>query len=269
MSARLVFRALVAAAVFLGTQSPRVARAQEPTMAQCYDAHETGQLQRKRGQLQRARVSFGTCGRNVCPAVVQRDCVSWATELAKAQPSVVIAVVRDDGIDVLGARVFIDNASTPADGRGVELDPGEHKVRVDRPGEASFERRFAVREGDRARRVAIVLPSARDEARGLGRPPLLTYVFGGVAVLSLGSFGTFAVLGKSREDELGTSCGDRCSDAEVAEVRRSYLVADISLGVAAVAAGAAIVTWLVAPKTSKPATTASTASTATLGPRSR
>lgn len=257
MSARLVFRALAAAAVFAGAQSPRIARAQEPTMAQCYDAHETGQLQRKRGQLQRARVSFGTCGRNVCPPVVQRDCVSWAAELAKAQPSVVIAVVRDDGTDVLGARVFIDNASTPADGRGVELDPGEHKVRVDRPGEASFERRFAVREGDRARRVAIVLPGARDqEERGLGKPPLLTYVFGGVAVLSLGSFGTFAVLGKAREDELGKSCGDRCSDAEVAEVRRSYLVADISLGVAAVAAGAAIVTWLVAPNKSKPATTA-------------
>ena len=224
-------------------------------MAQCYDAHERGQLQRRRGELQRARVSFATCGRNVCPPVVQRDCVAWAADLAKVQPSVVIAVVRDDGTDVLGARVFIDGASTPADGRGVELDPGEHKVRVDRAGEPSFERRFAVREGDRSRRVAIVLPSAAD-APTSRKPSALTYLFGGVALLSLASFGTFAVLGKSREDHLGNTCGDRCSDDDVAGVRRSYLVADISLGIAAVATGAAIVTWLVAPKRTAVATQA-------------
>ena len=226
--------------------APRAALAGEPSTAQCYDAHETGQLQRKRGELRKARVSFGTCGHNACPAVVQRDCVTWAQELAAQQPTVVIAVVRTDGTDVLGARVFIDGASTAADGTTVELDPGQHSVRIERVGEPSFEQRFAVREGDRARRVAIVLP-AEPGGRGASSPPLVTYALGGVSVLALASFATFAALGKTRENELTNSCGDRCGDGDVAGVRRSYLAADISLGVAVVSAAAAVIFWLVAP----------------------
>jgi hypothetical protein len=234
------------AAVLAAASAPRAAVADEPSAAQCYDAHERGQLQRKRGEIHNARVSFGTCGRNICPSVVQRDCVTWAQELATQQPTVVVAVVRGDGGDVVGARVFIDGASTPADGRAVELDPGQHSVRVERAGEPAFDRRFSVREGDRARRVAIVLPGELT-ARGIGKPPVLTYVLGGVAIVSLASFGTFGALGKSRENELTASCVDRCSDSDVASVRRSYLVADISLGVAIVSAAAAVILWVVAP----------------------
>jgi hypothetical protein len=246
---------LVAAVLLAAVSAPSTAVADEPSAAQCYDAHETGQLQRKRGEIHKARISFGTCGRNVCPSVVQRDCVAWAQELATQQPTVVVAVVRSDGTDVLGARVFIDGASTAADGRAVELDPGQHSVRVERAGEPAFDRRFSVREGDRARRVAIVLPG-EPAPRGLGKPPVLTYVLGGVALVSLASFGTFGALGKSRENELTETCVDRCSDSDVAGVRRSYLVADISLGVAIASAAAAVILWVAAPARPAPRTEA-------------
>lgn len=245
-------RASVGAAVLLlSSTTADVARAADAALAECYDAHEAGQLQRKKGSILAARQSFATCGRSMCPSIVQKDCVVWAQELAAQQPTVVIAVVRSDGTDVLGARVFIDGASTPADGHGVELDPGKHTVRVERGGAPSFDRSFTVREGDRARRVAIVLPS--DPAPRRSSPPLLTYVFGGVTVASLASFGTFAAIGKSRENELADSCGDRCGASEVDSVRRSYLVADVSLGVAVVSATAAVIAWLVAapPVTSR------------------
>lgn len=250
MNARMRFTL----AVLFTSAVPIVASADAPapTTAQCYDAHEAGQIQRKRGRIHDARVSFATCDRSVCPPIVQRDCVAWAAELAAAQPSVVVAVVREDGTDVLGARVLVDGAPAPVDGHALELDPGAHTVRVERVGEAPFEERFAVREGDRARRVPIVLrePATSPAAR---KPPLATYVLGTAAILALGSFGTFAYLGKSRENELSASCGDRCSDDAVAEVRRSYLAADISLGAAVVAAGAAVVVWVTSSKNAAPA----------------
>ena len=255
MSSARAARILVGVAMLAAVSAPRSAVADEPSAAQCYDAHEAGQLQRKRGEIKSARVSFGTCGRNVCPSVVQRDCVAWAQELATQQPTVVVAVVRSDGSDVLGARVYIDGGSTAADGRAVELDPGQHSVRVERTGEPTFERRFSVREGDRARRVAIILPGA-PASRGLAKPPVLTYVLGGVALVSLASFGTFGALGKARENELTDTCVDRCSDSDVAGVRRSYLVADISLGVAIASAAAAVILWVVAPAKPAPRTEA-------------
>ncbi len=215
----------------------------------CYDAHEAAQIERKAGAWRKARGLLATCGRLECPAIVQRDCVTWAAELAAEQPSVVIAVVRDDGSDVLGATVFVDSEPAPNDGHALEIDPGTHRARVELVGHSAFEQSFVVREGERARRVAITVPSGpsggkQAESRA---PSLPTYVLGGVAALALGSFGTFAVLGKSEENRLADTCRDRCSDDDVSGVHRSYVIADVSLGVAIVAAGAAVVTWLFLP----------------------
>jgi hypothetical protein len=246
-------RALVAlVASTLGSHA-RIADADQAngtTTAACYDAHEAGQLQRKRGELRKARGSFATCGAPSCPSIVQRDCVVWAGELAAQQPSIVIAVVQPDGKDVLGARVSVDGTPVTADGRAIELDPGEHRVHVEARSEAAVEQRVTVHEGERARRLSIVVGSARPPLLRSG-PPTVSWILGGVAVLSLASFGTFAALGKSDENELGRTCGDRCSDDQVAGVQRSYVVADVSLGVAVVAAGAAIVTWVFFPERAK------------------
>lgn len=234
----------VAASVLV---SPRPSRAEGATsVAQCYDAHETGQLQRKRGELRKARASFAACGQTSCPSIVQHDCVAWAAELVTQQPSIVIAVVRNDGTDVLGASVSIDGAPVTVDGRTLDVDPGVHRMRVEVPGEPPLEQRFAVREGERSRRVAVVVASKEQRHSRLA-PPMISYVLGGVSVLALASFGTFAWAGKSRENELARTCVDRCSDDDVAGVRTSFVIADLSLGVAAIAAGAAILTWVFAP----------------------
>jgi hypothetical protein len=228
---------------------PRVARAQDASA--CYDAHERSQIERRRGEWRKARASLATCGAAACPPIVQRDCVAWAGEIAAQQPSVIVAVVKEDGSDILGARVSLDGAPVQSDGRATEVDPGEHRVRVEITGEPPIEQRVAVREGERGRRVVVKVPSSGSEsgrASGLPRPPTISYVLGGVSVLALGSFTVFALTGKSRENELARTCSDRCSDDEVGDVRRSYVIADISLGVAIAAAAAAVVTWLVVPQ---------------------
>ena len=220
--------------------------ASDATTTMCYDSHEAGQLKRKRGEWRKARASFAACGDNRCPAIVQRDCVAWAAELAAQQPTVVVAVVRDDGTDVLQAKVTLDGSPIAVDGRAIEVDPGEHRVRVEARGQPPFEERFAVREGDRARRLRVTMPGP--DAGTSWAPPPITYVFGGISVLAIGSFATFAAVGKAHEDELAGTCVNRCTDDEVAGVRRSYVVADVSLGVAVVAAGAAAVTWFLATR---------------------
>lgn len=219
--------------------------------ARCYDAHEAGQIERKRGALRRARASFATCGAPDCPAIVQRDCSAWAAELTTQQPSVVFAVVRGNGADVVGARVLVDGAPIALDGRALELDPGEHLVRAEAPSQPAVERRITVREGERTRRVAIVLGESKPPVRA--SPPAGVWVLGGVSALSLATFGTFAVLGKSRENELTRTCVDRCTDDDVAGVRRAYIVADASLALAVATAGAAVVAWVLLPKVRGPA----------------
>ena len=62
-----------------------------------------------------------------------------------------------------------------------------------------------------------------------------------MAVVGLGSFAVFALSGKSKEDDLAGKCSPNCSDDEVGSVKSSYLIADVSLGVAAVATIVAVV----------------------------
>jgi hypothetical protein len=219
-------------------------RADAVETARCYDAHEQAQIERKTGAWTKARKLLAVCGSEQCPAIVQRDCVTWQSELAARQPSVIVAVVRDDNTDVLGAHVTLDGTQLDGQGRATEVDPGEHVVKIEIPGEPTIERRVALREGERGRRVTIRVAAPRASTR----PPVISWVLGGVAVASLGTFAAFAISGKSDEHELARTCGDRCSDAQVDDVSRSYLIADIALGVAILTAGAAVATWLFVPK---------------------
>jgi hypothetical protein len=75
------------------------------------------------------------------------------------------------------------------------------------------------------------------------RLPTATYALGGVAALGLASFAGFALAGASVQ-----GCAPGCSNAEVAALRRDYLVADVSLFGALAAAGGAVAFAL----TSKP-----------------
>jgi hypothetical protein len=74
------------------------------------------------------------------------------------------------------------------------------------------------------------------------RLPTATYSLGGVAALGLASFAGFALAGASVQ-----ACAPGCSSAEVAALRRDYLVADVSLVGALAAAGGAIAFALASP----------------------
>jgi hypothetical protein len=68
------------------------------------------------------------------------------------------------------------------------------------------------------------------------------FIAGGVALVAVGGFTTFAILGKNEEKKLAGDggCKPNCSSDQVSPVKRDYLVADVALGVAVVATAVAV-----------------------------
>jgi hypothetical protein len=131
------------------------------------------------------------------------------------------------------------------DGTPVQLNPGNHRYRFETEGSDPVERELVIRVGERNRIVRIDFQSKPESEPAPVAPPAaptpsppaaershtLPLVLGGVGILGVGAFATFAVLGREQETELSGSCEPNCTDAQVAPVRTKYLVADISLGV--------------------------------------
>jgi hypothetical protein len=248
--ARVSRRIAVAVVVVSTSASPAAADDKQ----ECLDAHAQAQLLRRAGRFSSARARLATCSVAKCPPLVANDCTGWLAELDAEQPTVILAAHDEAGRDVGVLRVTLDGRplASALDGRPIEVDPGRHVFRGEYSGGRSAEVSVVVRATEKDRVIRLDLPPAppppppaaggqtSQEAKG-GWPPLV-YVLGGVGVAALGSFGFFAIHGRSDESHLSSTCRPNCAEADLASVRRSYVVADISLGVAVVALGAA--TWV-------------------------
>ncbi len=69
------------------------------------------------------------------------------------------------------------------------------------------------------------------------------YVLGAVGVVGVAAFATFALLGKSDQRRLESTCSPHCSPADVDALRTTFLIADLALAAGVVSLGAA--TYLV------------------------
>jgi hypothetical protein len=133
---------------------------------ECIDAHERAQSLRLAGKLRDARSNLVFCARPVCPAAIQKECGPWLEQVTAEQPSIVLAIRDAAGADA-PARVLIDGEVVPdaALGRAIELDPGEHTLRMEVAGtNPPIERRLTIRDGEKRRPVTITLPPASDRA---------------------------------------------------------------------------------------------------------
>lgn len=231
-----IFSAVLAAS--LGRAVP--VHAADETMRACVDAHEQGQVERGAGQLLAARQRFLSCSQVSCPLVVRKECLDFAEQLAPQVPSVVLVAVDPRGHEVPLASAVID-ASWSRDrdfGMALELDPGSHEIVLQAIDGRAAHKTFLLRAGEQLRRLVVEFPARRVQAdeRKASAPSMLPYVVGGVGLLALGSFIGFALDGKAAERDL-EACKPDCTRAGVDRMRRSYLIADISLAVAAVAVG--------------------------------
>jgi hypothetical protein len=236
-------------------------RAQASDVEACIAAHEHGQLLRNSGKLKEAREEMLSCSRDVCPSMIRKECAPWLAEIDQSIPSIVVAVRGPDGRDAVEARVSLDGKPllTRLDGRSVLVDPGEHVLRVEWPGQAPKEERFVLREGEKNRALsisfAVAKPVTSADSRTLppdvphARPmPTVSYVLGGVGVAALAASVFFESKGLSQRSDLDSQqCKPYCNKSDVDSAKQSILIGDMSLGVGILSLGAATYFYLTRP----------------------
>jgi hypothetical protein len=227
------------------------------TKAECLAAFDKAQELRTQVKLRASRDEFRSCAREACSPPVRKDCSERLEEVSRDIPTLVLGAKLRSGADALDAAYFVDGEPIKQDpGAPLEVDPGPHRVRVERraPSRAATatEEVIVVRAGERNRLVLLTIPEEAssppppapvvNEEPPKPRPSSAWMIPSAVAVLALGTFGTFAVLGTTKRSSLEASCAPGCSARDVDVLKTRLITADVSLGVALVSAG--IAAWL-------------------------
>jgi hypothetical protein len=261
--------------------APAAARADDK--AQCLTASDDGQSQRDDGKYRRARESFATCSRDVCPALVRRDCTKWLAELSQSWPSVVVSAKDDKGGDLVGVSVRVDGdvLVSKLDGKPMAVDPGSHTFRFEAAGFPAVEQQVVVHAGEKSRLLAVqfgAAPSATPDAKaapagdGSAQEPsgdapadstrtpqgtrISAWVFAGLSVAAFGTGAYFGLSGLGDRSNLQSQpCAktSSCPQSSVDSIKTKYTVADIALGVGVVSAGLSVYLFLAAPSSDAPA----------------
>ncbi|MDF3066784.1 MAG: hypothetical protein K0R38_2385 [Polyangiaceae bacterium] len=227
--------ALLLAAAFLSSPS----EAAKPSRA-CIDAHAEGQVERDAGRLLRASERFRACAVEACPAVIRKECTDLGATLEAQTPSLVVKAEDTRGQAIPGARASIDAGRElpKLDGTAISLDPGVHQIDVSLPDGRRQTVHLSLSYGEKARPAIARFEAPKPlEPKAAAGGNALAYIIGGAGIIGLGAWGAFAYDGRRRQGDLET-CAPRCSDrSEVDAMRRSYLIADVLLGLSAAALG--------------------------------
>jgi hypothetical protein len=118
--------------------------------------------------------------------------------LRGAIPSLLIAARRPDGEETVNATVIVDDAilGTAVPTVAIELDPGEHVVRLAHEGWVAEPQRVVLREGEAARRVAFRFAEVgATEAVPVSPPKEIGVAFTSLGSVMLGAGGAVFVAG--------------------------------------------------------------------------
>ena len=250
--------------LFAGAASAQEEEQPSEATEACMDAFAAGQELRRAGRLRASRDKLAECAKPQCPEAIGEKCVQWTSELAQAIPSVVIVARDPQKRDLIDVRVFIDGElrARKLEGRGLEIDPGKHRFRIERGGTKTVERELLIVEGHKGRRIEVVLaPPPRK--RPTPPPPeepiahsISPVAWIGISVGAAGLIagGITAGLSAARLDELEEKCttswqGDtHCLPAEQSAYDDGRALADASTAtfiVGGLALGVGIVALLV------------------------
>lgn len=210
----------------------------------CIEIHEQALALKKRGKLTQAHARFARCTEPRCPGPVREECTAQARRLASIIPSVIPRARTRAGAELADVRVRVDDRllTERLDGRAHRLDPGPHTFRFETAGAPPVELSVVLAEGERLRRVEAIFTPAEPD----GQPapiPTAVYVLGGVGLAGLVGFTVFGLSGLSEESDLET-CEPGCPTERTDDLKRTYLIADISLAIGVVALGGATYLYL-------------------------
>jgi hypothetical protein len=276
-SSRVRWRRAAIASLLCGLAAES-ARAQEPAAAQepgdaqqaapappsevevCLGAHLAGQELRQSSKLLESREKFRQCAQSGCPTAIARDCVEWLGQYERRIPSISVRVSAD-GAGRTDARVAVDGVPVESLlGKAIELNPGEHVVRVELAPFAPFETTVLINEGDQFRVVEATFatlarpslaaqPEQREAPVVMERPvPTLAYVFGAVTLAAAANGAGWALSSMSLRHDMEKACAPACNPDSVAVLRQRATVADISWGVSAASLIATVTFYALRPE---------------------
>jgi hypothetical protein len=140
------------------------------TKEACFKSFESGQRQRKARQFLEASESFSVCARAECPGFVQKDCITWSSEVDALTPTVTLSALDEQGKDLFDVEVQIDAVvvASKLDGKAVRVNPGPHTVKFTAAGRTSIEERVLVKEGEKSRPVTATWKTAPNGSASSG-----------------------------------------------------------------------------------------------------
>jgi hypothetical protein len=231
--------------------------------AECLDAYEKAQRVRQEAKLRESKKQLAVCARDACPASIRKDCGRWLDEVEQATPSVILRATDANGADLKDVSVTMDGEAIASSltGTSIPVDPGAHKFTFSPAGSTPIIVDAVIAEGEKRRVIAMPpktnatpqRPMPLDQDLGKTGPaterpvPILTYVLGGVGVVSLGGFGFFALRGSSTRSDLD-SCKPFCSQDDIDSSKQNYVIGDVLLGVSIVALAGAVILYVTRPE---------------------
>lgn len=240
----------------------------DSTKDACVQAYVEAQRLRKADKLGEARQKLEVCADDACPASVKKDCKAWVDENERDQPTLALSALDLSGNKTTAVRVLVDGTKIgdQLPSAPLKVDPGSHKVRFEAEGLEPIELEVSLQKGEKARELTADFSKQKkadagpapapvvDHGTTARKTPVLVYVLGGVGVLGLASFAYFGSTGKKEENDLADSCAPGCDPDDVDAAHQKMLIADISLGVSAVAFGAAAYLYFTRPAKPETAT---------------
>ncbi|MEZ4224292.1 MAG: hypothetical protein R3B13_25305 [Polyangiaceae bacterium] len=244
---------------------------------ECAAAYVEAQTLKRDNSLKAAREQLIICARDSCMSAVKKDCLTWLDEVNAALPSIVVVAKDSAGKETLNVKVTADEqvVAEQLDTKGIELDPGTHKVKFELEGEDPVEREVILRAGQKNKVIEVQFgnpdtaappPPVEDPAAGQDdvsfdtdkmkkkSVPTVSYVLAGVGAVALAGTAFFWLGAEGEKSDLESSgCSPNCAQDDVDSIKQKRLFGDIALGVGVVSLGAAAYFWLSADGKSAPA----------------
>ena len=217
----------------------------------CFGAAERAQPLLRQKRFRDARAVLEICARDVCPRAAKTDCRQWLNEATDAQPSILIVAheIRgpNDVHDIHGVRATVDETVVVegADASPLTIDPGRHRIKLERADAPPLEENVDVHEGDKNHVVDFYWHIA---APAMATRPVPTSVYatlaigGGAALLGA----LFEGVGLSKRGDL-SACQPTCPSSRVDAARSLTAVGDVSIGVVALFGVSSAILYLVRP----------------------
>jgi hypothetical protein len=244
-----------AAAVIVLSALP--ASAQE--VDQCVAEHSRAQDHMERSELQAAKKELLRCARESCPSIVRAECSRGLDLVRQNEASIVVDARGRDGKPTTHVRLKIDGklVAERIGAQAIAVDPGEHVVRFELATGEEREQRVLLRQGEKNKMLRADFSPTRSEHatgsagvssdRAASSLPIGAIVLGAVGVAGFAGFAYFGLQGRAKESDLEAECVPYCTESQADPMYRSYLLADISLGIGLAATAAAIIVGLATP----------------------